>query len=229
MPMRHVPGMPMAYARMIEEFQSSVSNFDRLHDMQRRNMMALAESNKLSLDVMQAFARRQAQIMERTTAMFADAAGEMLSARNPATMAQKQLAVAHDAFRLAQAELKAFVQIAAQARDDARRIWRKDDAVDFDESEISEIVAETSDEVAAAEPAPEPAPEPEPALAVEPVAVTVTMTETVTETVAETPVVAAVAVEDDSAPQAPVVIETKTVVTSVARPRRSGSRRKAVS
>ena len=126
MPMRHVPGMPMAYARMIEEFQSSVSNFDRLHDMQRRNMMALVEANKLSLDVVQAFARRQAQIMERTTAMFADAASEMLSARNPAALAQKQLAVAHDAFRLAQAELKAFVQIAAQARDDARRIWQHD-------------------------------------------------------------------------------------------------------
>jgi len=228
MPMRHVPGMPMAYARMIEEFQSSVSNFDRLHDMQRRNMMALAESNKLSLDVMQAFARRQAQIMEQTTAMFADAASEMMSARNPAALAQKQLSVAHDAFRLAQAELKAFVQIAAQARDDARRIWRKegeaaadlidaavetppaadDDDTAAEANEVLEVPeAAVTDTLAATEPTEQP-------MIDAPVAVAVTVTETSVELPAEEP---------------PKVIETKVAVASVARPRRSGSRRKAAS
>lgn len=219
MPMRHVPGMPMAYARMIEEFQSSVSNFDRLHDMQRRNMMALAESNKLSLDVMQAFARRQAQIMERTTAMFADAAGEMLNARNPAILAQKQLAVAHDAFRLAQAELKAFVQIAAQARDDARRIWRKDGEAD--------VATPAAEPEADAAPAAVVAVD-EPLVSEEPVAEVPAEVAAVPETVAEVPT--PVETADTAAPvEAPVIAETKSIAASVARPRRSGSRRKAVS
>jgi phasin family protein len=118
-----VPTLPLAFTKLMEDFQRSFQNFERLHDMQRKNMEALIELNQISIEAVQSFARRQADIMRRTTDVFAAAAIDMMGAKSPAEIAQRQLAVTKDAFLMTQSELKALAHMTAAARRDATRVY----------------------------------------------------------------------------------------------------------
>ena len=112
----------LIFARLMGDFQNSFQNFDRLHQMHRKNLEAMMELNQLSVEAMQSFARRQADIMQRTTSMFARASNEMLGARSPSDVAGRQLEIARDAFVMAQSELKALAQMTIAANQDLQRI-----------------------------------------------------------------------------------------------------------
>jgi len=73
------PNAALIFARLMGDFQNSFGNFDRLHQMHRKNLEAMMELNQLSVEAMQSFARRQADIMQRTTTMFARASSEMMA------------------------------------------------------------------------------------------------------------------------------------------------------
>lgn len=45
MAIKTFPPMPLAFTRLMEDFQHSFQNFERLHEMQRRNLAALMEMN----------------------------------------------------------------------------------------------------------------------------------------------------------------------------------------
>jgi hypothetical protein len=116
------PNAALIFARLMGDFQNSFGNFDRLHQMHRKNLEAMMELNQLSVEAMQSFARRQADIMQRTTTMFARASSEMMGARNPTDIAGRQLEIARDAFVMAQSELKALAQMTLAANQDLQRI-----------------------------------------------------------------------------------------------------------
>ncbi len=118
-----IPTLPLAFTKLMEDFQRSFQNFERLHAMQRKNLEALIELNQISVEAVQSFARRQADIMRRTTDVFAAAAIDMMGAKSPAEVAQRQLAVTKDAFLMTQTELKALAHMTAAARNDATRIY----------------------------------------------------------------------------------------------------------
>ena len=112
----------LIFARLMGDFQNSFQNFDRLHQMHRKNLEAMMELNQLSVEAMQSFARRQADIMQRTTSMFARASKDMMGARSPTDVAGRQLEIARDAFVMAQSELKALAQMTLAANQDLQRI-----------------------------------------------------------------------------------------------------------
>jgi phosphatidylserine/phosphatidylglycerophosphate/cardiolipin synthase-like enzyme/uncharacterized membrane protein YdjX (TVP38/TMEM64 family) len=117
------PNAALMFSRLMGDFQNSFQNFDRLHQMHRKNLEAMMEMNQLSVEAMQSFARRQADIMQRTTSLFARASTEMLSARSPSDVAGRQLEIARDAFVMAQTELKALAQMTVAANQDLQRIY----------------------------------------------------------------------------------------------------------
>ena len=116
------PNAALVFARLMGDFQNSFQNFDRLHEMHRKSVEAMMELNQLSVEAAQSFARRQADIMQRTTALFARASKEMLGARSPSDVAGRQLEIARDAFVMAQSELKALAQMTMAAHQDLQRI-----------------------------------------------------------------------------------------------------------
>ena len=116
------PNAALVFARLMGDFQNSFQNFDRLHQMHRKNLEAMMELNQLSVEAMQSFARRQADIMQRTTSLFSRASTEMMGARSPSDVAGRQLEIARDAFVMAQAELKALAQMTIAANQDLQRI-----------------------------------------------------------------------------------------------------------
>lgn len=116
------PNAALIFARLMGDFQNSFQNFDRLHQMHRKNLEAMMELNQLSVEAMQSFARRQTDIMQRTTSLFARASTEMMGARSPSDVAGRQLEIARDAFVMAQAELKALAQMTIAANQDLQRI-----------------------------------------------------------------------------------------------------------
>jgi hypothetical protein len=117
-----MPNAALIFARLMGDFQNSFGNFDRLHQMHRKNLEAMMELNQLSVEAMQSFARRQADIMQRTTSLFARASNEMMGARSPSDVAGRQLEIARDAFVMAQSELKALAQMTIAANQDLQRI-----------------------------------------------------------------------------------------------------------
>ena len=116
------PNAALVFARLMGDFQNSFQNFERLHQMHRKNLEAMMEVNQLSVEAMQSFARRQADIMQRTTSLFARASKDMLGARSPSDVAGRQLEIARDAFLMAQSELKALAQMTIAANQDLQRI-----------------------------------------------------------------------------------------------------------
>src|SRR5258706_2669457 len=120
--MADMPNPALIFARLMGDFQNSFQNFDRLHQMHRKNLEAMMEVNQLSVEAMQSFARRQADIMQRTTSLFARASNEMMGARSPSDVAGRQLEIARDAFVMAQSELKALAQMTIAANQDLQRI-----------------------------------------------------------------------------------------------------------
>jgi phasin family protein len=122
MAMAEKPNAALMFARLMGDFQNSFQNFDRLHQMHRKNLEAMMELNQLSVEAMQSFARRQTDIMQRTTGLFARASTEMMGARSPTDIAGRQLEIARDAFVMAQAELKALAQMTMAANQDLQRI-----------------------------------------------------------------------------------------------------------
>src|SRR3954454_17193322 len=113
-----MPNAALIFARLMGDFQNSFQNFDRLHQMHRKNLEAMMELNQLSVEAMQSFARRQAAIMERTTNLFARASSEMMGARSPTDVAGRQLEITREAFVMAQSELKALAQMTVAAHQD---------------------------------------------------------------------------------------------------------------
>jgi hypothetical protein len=123
MPDTRMPLFPLAFTRLMEEFHTSFHDFERLHAMQRRNVEALLEVNQLSIEAVQSFARRQADIMEKTTTMFAQAATEILRSDSPTAVAERQIEIARDAFLMTQAELKALTHMTLATRNEVRKIY----------------------------------------------------------------------------------------------------------
>ena len=144
----------LIFARLMGDFQNSFQNFDRLHQMHRKNLEAMMELNQLSVEAMQSFARRQADIMQRTTSLFARASNEMMGARSPSDVAGRQLEIARDAFVMAQSELKALAQMTIAANQDLQRICAE--RVSDTLSDIADGTRETGDAEGPAAPSERP-------------------------------------------------------------------------
>lgn len=119
-----IPSLPIVFTRLMDDFQRSFHDFERLHAISRRRMIALAELHQLSFETLQDFARHQTRIIERTTETFVGAAGEILGARSPAEALERQTTIAAEAFQASRLELEALIRMMVERQEQARRLYR---------------------------------------------------------------------------------------------------------
>ena len=96
----------------------TMPNFDvdALVAIQRRNVEALTEANKLASDGAQAFATRQAEILKGTVDAYADAFRGLMTLNDPQNGAAKQAEFAKASFETSNANIRELTEIAAKAQ-----------------------------------------------------------------------------------------------------------------
>jgi phasin family protein len=124
-----------------EQFQMPGMNSQALMDMQRKNMEAVAQANRIAFEGAQAIAQRQQEIMRQAMDEAVAAMKEMQDAGSNEERVKHQTEIAKKAFETAQKNVRELTEMSSKSNSEAIELINKRVAESFDEmrQSLSEV------------------------------------------------------------------------------------------
>jgi phasin family protein len=116
-----------------EQFQMPGMNSQALMDMQRKNMEAVAQANRIAFEGAQAIAQRQQDIVRQAMDEAVKAMKEMQDAGSNEERVKHQTEIAKKAFETAQKNVRELTEMSSKSNSEAIELINKRVAESFDE------------------------------------------------------------------------------------------------
>lgn len=121
------------FNKMLQDVNVPGVNMQALVEAQRRNLEALTAANQMTLQGMQAVAKRQAEILAQAMAEVAQAGQELASSGNPQQMSAKQAELVKEAFERAIGNTRELAELVNRTNNEASDVINKRISESLDE------------------------------------------------------------------------------------------------
>jgi phasin family protein len=119
--------------KFVEQFKVPGMEAQNLMEMQRKNMEAIAQANRVAFEGMQAVAQRQTEIMRQTMEEFTKAVQDMSGSASPEQRLAKQAELTKDAFELAIKNVRELSEMSAKSNTEALELINQRVSASLDE------------------------------------------------------------------------------------------------
>lgn len=127
------PAWDVDFTKVLGEFKLPGVDVDALLQAQRKNIEALTAANRTAAEGLQAFARRQGEILRQNLAELQTQFSTAVSAGAPEEKLAKQTELAKTAFEKAITDIKELAELLAKSNTEAAEIVGKRVSASFDE------------------------------------------------------------------------------------------------
>ena len=127
------PVWDVDFTKMLSEFKLPGVDLDAVLQAQRKNIEALTAANRTAAEGLQAFARRQSEILRQNLAELQAQFSSAVTAGAPEEKLAKQTDLAKAAFEKAIADMKELAELLAKSNTEAAEIVSKRVSASFDE------------------------------------------------------------------------------------------------
>jgi len=119
--------------KMFKDFKMPGVNVDQVIEMQKRNLEAMTEANKLAAEGVQALAKRQVEIVRQGLEEMGEAMKDLMTAPSPEAGAAKQAEIAKHVFERAISNLRELSELASKSNAEALEVISQRIAANLDE------------------------------------------------------------------------------------------------
>jgi phasin family protein len=119
--------------KMMGDFKMPGIDVNSLMESQRRNMEALTEANKLSLEAMQAIAKRQSEVLNQFAEELNRTVREMMTGGSPETKMARQAEIAKDGYERTVAHMREMGEMIQRANTEAFNVLNQRFSASLDE------------------------------------------------------------------------------------------------
>ena len=127
------PVWDVDFTKLLGEFKVPGVDLDAVLQAQRKNIEALTAANRTAAEGLQAFARRQSEILRQNLAELQAQFSSAVTAGAPEEKLAKQTDLAKAAFEKAIADMKELAELLAKSNTEAAEIVSKRVSASFDE------------------------------------------------------------------------------------------------
>ncbi|WP_026870891.1 phasin family protein [Inquilinus limosus] len=127
------PVWDVDFTKVLSEFKLPGVDLDAVLQAQRKNIEALTAANRTAVEGLQAFARRQGEILRQNMAELQSQFSNAVAAGAPEEKLAKQTELAKAAFEKAIADMKELAELLAKSNTEAAEIVSKRVSASFDE------------------------------------------------------------------------------------------------
>ena len=127
------PVWDVDFTKVLSEFKLPGVDLDAVLQAQRKNIEALTAANRTAAEGVQAFARRQGEILRQNLAELQAQFSSAVTAGAPEEKLAKQTDLAKAAFEKAIADMKELAELLAKSNTEAAEIVSKRVSASFDE------------------------------------------------------------------------------------------------
>jgi phasin family protein len=127
------PVWDVDFTKVLSEFKLPGVDLDAVLQAQRKNIEALTAANRTAAEGLQAFARRQSEILRQNLAELQAQFSSAVTAGAPEEKLAKQTDLAKAAFEKAIADMKELAELLAKSNTEAAEIVSKRVSASFDE------------------------------------------------------------------------------------------------
>lgn len=111
--------------KMMEQYKLPGVDFGALVERQRKDIEALTEANRIAAEGMQALAKLEAEIMQKTMQEVMAAMSKAATGGDPMANASRQADLAQQAFGKALANMRELAEVASKSQSDAYAVISK--------------------------------------------------------------------------------------------------------
>ncbi|MEO5336372.1 MAG: phasin family protein [Magnetospirillum sp. WYHS-4] len=125
--------MTEEFTKMAGQYQVPGVDMNAVIDSQRKNLEAVTQANRVALEGMQAFAKRQAEILQQTLGETVAAVESLTGSGTPQEATAKQADLVKTAYEKALANMKELAELVAKSNAEAGETINKRIAESLDE------------------------------------------------------------------------------------------------
>jgi phasin family protein len=137
------PFMDMDISKLMKEFKIPGINIDTMMQLQKKNIEALTEANRIAIEGMQMVTRRQSDILRQTMEETATMMAEIMGTAPPEEKLIRQTEMAKMAFESALVNMKSLSDMVAKSNDEVTKVISK--RVSENIEELKTMVAKTEE------------------------------------------------------------------------------------
>jgi phasin family protein len=138
------PFMDMDISKLMKEFKIPGINIDTMMQLQKKNIEALTEANRIAIEGMQMVTRRQSDILRQTMEETATMMAEIMGTAPPEEKLIRQTEMAKMAFESALVNMKSLSDMVAKSNDEVAKVISK--RVSENIEELKTMVAKTEEQ-----------------------------------------------------------------------------------
>jgi len=113
------------FTKMMEQYKLPGVDFGALVERQRKDIEALTEANRIAAEGMQALAKLEAEILQKTMQEVMAAMSKAATGGDPMANASRQADLAQQAFGKALANMRELAEVASKSQSDAYAVISK--------------------------------------------------------------------------------------------------------
>lgn len=113
------------FTKMMEQYKLPGVDFGALVERQRKDIEALTEANRIAAEGMQALAKLEAEILQKTMQEVMSAMSKAATGGDPMANAAKQAELAQQAFGKALANMRELAEVASKSQSEAYAVISK--------------------------------------------------------------------------------------------------------
>ncbi len=113
------------FGKLMDQYKLPGVDFGALVERQRKDIEALTEANRIAAEGIQALAKKEAEILQKTMHDVMAAMSKAATGGDPMANASKQAELAQQAFGKALANMRELAEVAARSQSDAYAVISK--------------------------------------------------------------------------------------------------------